>query len=264
MKERLFRNAVRRALTRPCPNLVPRIDDAKSVNCFVAYVNTGDGKPHLLLEGLNGDFITCRRWDGQRFSIETEERISDLAYMQLQIFHYYGLSKIEFKSAGEFLWHQYAALIYIRIGIGQKWQAVCQFLFNHRDLASQERVRILRLMVSKRLSGIDEGLSSWDVMTELYSFRWMEHPDRESRSGGVDFQLESLVESGDLAKNGITYIAQPKSMATLDLIDDQDRRHREASRLQFWLVILTFILAVAAIVQTGFVKLPLILDFGRK
>ncbi|MBX3305635.1 MAG: hypothetical protein KF751_06210 [Nitrospira sp.] len=234
------------------------------MNCFVAYVNTEDGKPHLLLEGLNGDSIRCRRWDGQRFSIEAEERICDLVPMQLQIIHYYGLSKIEFKGAWEFLWHHYTALIYLRIAVGQKWQSVCQFLFNQRSLASQERIRILRLMVAKRLSGSGEGLSAWDVMTELYSFRWIEHPDGESRAGGVEFQLESLVESGDLAKSGITYLAKPKSMVTLAQIDDQDRRHREASRLQLWLVILTFILAVASIVQTGLIQLPLVFDFRGK
>jgi hypothetical protein len=101
-------------------------------------------------------------------------------------------------------------------------------------------------------------------MTELYSIRWIDHPAGESRDAEVEFQLESLVGSGEIAKDGITYRAVPKSLVTLEQIDEQDRRHREASRLQIWIVVLTFILALAAIVQTGLVRLPTIFDFGGK
>ena len=94
-------------------------------------------------------------------------------------------------------------------------------------------------------------MTSWDIMTELYSSRWSGHPANKSRQSEIEFQLDSLLHSGDLEGDRITYKATPKSMVTLDQADEQDRRHREASRLQRWIVYLTFVIAVAALQQAG-------------
>ncbi len=265
LKKCLFQSALRRVFMKPCPNVIPGIDDkAKSRNCFAAFVNTDDGKPYLLLDSLDGDLIKCHRWDSHAFSEATEERVHNLVDSELSIFHYYGLDTIEFRGAWNFFWHRYTAFDYIRIGARQAWQASSQFLFNTRSLPSQRRLKILRLLVSSRLSGNTEGLTSWDVMTELYSMRWFKHPASETRSSEVEFQLESFLDSGELKKSGSSYEATPKSLVILDQVDEQDRRHREAFRLQACLVILTFILALAAIIQTGLVKLSTAFVFGSE
>jgi hypothetical protein len=241
--------------------------EAEQANCLAARVDK-NGEPYLLLDSLEGDTVKSRRWDGKSFSIETEDRIDSLVDAQLVIYHYYGLDTIEFNGLWEFLRNRYTAAIYIKIAICRTWQAAAQFLFNRRSLRSQQRLRILRILVSAcvpaNILESPKGLTSFDIMTKLYSIRWERHPDSETRWAEVEFQLESLIALGDVEKSGGTYRATPKSLVTLEHTEEQDRRHREASRLQLWIVLLTLILALAAIVQTGLIKLPTVFDFGGK
>lgn len=243
------------------------------MNCFVAYVNTNKGEPYLLLDSLDGDVVKCRRWDEKSFSIETENSLHDLVNAELEVLHYYGLHKFTFTGMWEVLWHRYTGSVYIGVNLRLAWLAGLQFLFNRRSLPSQRRLRVLRLLVSSRLAGSIGwmtsfnsenigGMTSFDIMTELYSIRWTEHPENQSRRLELEFLLESLRASEDVEKIGIKYRATPKSLVTLDLIDEQDRRHREASRIQVGIAILTLIIALAAIVQTGVVKLPTFFVFG--
>ncbi len=257
LRQRMIRSVLRRVLARRCPNTIPRSGrEGEKINCFTAFVEK-DGEPHLLLDSLDGDLVKCRRWHGDSFSVETEERVSNLVDAELRIWHYYGLYTIEFEGAWSFLWRRCTALDYIWIGVRRAWQAAAQFLFNRRSLRSQHRLRILRILVSRRQSGNMTELTSWDVMTDLYSIRWFDHPTQKSRRSEVEFQLESLVASGDLERQGIGYRATGNSLVTLEQAEaeEQERRHREAFRLQLVIVILTAIIALAAIVQAGLVRL---------
>ncbi len=262
LKQRMIRSVLRRVFARRCLSTIPRSGrEGEKINCFTAFVDK-NGKPQLLLDSLDGDLVKCRRWDGNAFSIETDEPISTLVGSELRISHYYGLDTIQFKGVGDFLWHRFLGLIYFRIHLRRAWQAASQFLFNRRSLRSHQRLRILRVLVSSRLAGNQDGLTYFDVMTELYSFRWRLHPAQESRSAEVELQLESLVASGDLVKLEIAYSATPNSLITLERTDEEDRRHREAFRLQLVIVSLTAIIALAALVQAGLLRLPTVLVFG--
>jgi hypothetical protein len=271
LRQRIIRSVLRRVLSRRCSHEIPRSGrEGERVNCFVARTQR-NGEPYLLLDSLDGDVVKCRRWHDGSFSVELEENVSSLVNAELFIYHYYGLDRITFVGAWDFLWHRYTGLAYIRIAARRAWHAAAQFLFNRRSLQSQQRLHILRLLVRARLAGgrigplVEErGLSYFDVMTELYSSRWIYHPDKDSRSAEVDFLLESLVASKDALKDGITYKATPQSIVTLEQTDEEDRRHREANRLQRWIVILTLIIALGAIVQSGLIRLPTLLDFRGK
>jgi hypothetical protein len=250
LKERLLRRALSQVLKRPCPDRVPRSgEEGQGINCFTAYVYAYDGEPYLVVDSLHDDFIRGRRWDGKSFSLEADERVRNLLDKEVGIIHYYGLDKIEFTGAWDFLWHHYTGSFYIQIGARRTWQSVSHFVFNKRSLPSQRRLRILRLLISSHLSGKTDGLTTSDIKTEIYSTRWVDLPTPGSRKAELEFQLDSLLASGELEKVGSSYRATPKSLVTLDQIDEQERRHREALRLQLWIVILTFIIALAAMVQ---------------
>jgi len=262
----MVRHVLRRVLARSCPDTVPRTgDEAKRLNCFVTFALGTDGEAYLLLDSVDGELIKCRQLENRSFSKDTTEHLRNLASMKLRIVHYYGLHTIEFAGVWDFLWHRCTRLIYFKILLQRTWDASAQFLFNRRSLTSQRRVDILRLLVRDRLSGSTEGLTYFDVMSKLYSTRWFNHPAQEERSSEVEFLLESLRESGDASKppQSIQYVATNKSLITLEQFDEQDRRHRETSRLQVWIVILTMILALAAVVQTGIVRVPTLLDFTK-
>ncbi len=269
--QRLILSVLRRVFAKQCLQTVPRSGrEGEAIDCFKAS-SEKNGKPYLLLDSLDGDLIKCRRWDGNSYSIDMQERLSNLVDGELHVVHYYGLTRIDFTGPWDFLWHRYSRFIYIWINIRRAKEGAAQFLFNRRSLRSQQRLRILRILVSARLTGdlienmfSPRGLTSFDVMTELYSNRWVNHPDHETRQTEVGLQLEALAASGDVVKSNITYTATPKSIATLEQAEEQDRRHREAFRLQLWIVILTFIIALSALVQAGLVSLPTLLDLRGK
>jgi len=262
LRQYMLRSALLRVFARRCPMTIPRTgEEAERINCLVAYVDK-DRAPYLLLDSLDGEIVKCRRWDGNAFSIQTDEPISRLVGSELRIFHYYGLDTIRFTGLGHFLRHRFLGLIYVSIHFRRAWHAASQFLFNKRSLRSHQRLRILRMLVSHRLAGNQDGLTYFDVMTELYSFRWTAHPAHEARSAEVELQLDSLVVSGDLEKHEITYRATPNSLITLERTDEEERRHREASALQLVIVLLTLIIAFAALVQAGLIKLPTLFSFG--
>ncbi len=266
LKEFIFRSALRKALKNPCGRIIPRSgEEGEGVNCFVVYVNSNGGKPYLLIDALVGDLVRCRKWDGKSFSTEEETRLQNLLNGEVEIIHYVGLYKMPYRTAWDFVWRQYTGVDRIRVGVYWGWRVSTQFLFNRRNLRSEKLLRILRLLVLRRLSGDVEGVTTYDVMTELYSTRWWDHPASKARKAGIEFQLEALVSSGDLEKlkNGISYKAAPKALRTLEEIDEQERRHTEASRLQIWLVILTLIMALAAVAQTGTIRLPTLIDWTK-
>jgi hypothetical protein len=266
INERMLKIILRRILQRPCPDVIPMGEKGRRLNCFHATARSADGNTRYWIKSLEGEFVKCLRWDGTSFSKETSESISALTDLELNITHWYGPNIIEFFGIWDFIWSHYTRVIYVRTKCQQIWNATAQFIFNRRSLNSQKRVNILRLLVRDRLSGNTVGLTIYDVLSKLYSDRWISHPSHDMRESEIQFHLESLRESGDASQppNQITYIATGRSLLTLEQFDEQDRRHRETSRLQLWLVILTLILAVASIVQTELIKLPTVLDFGRQ
>jgi hypothetical protein len=264
LKLRATRWTLSRLLAKPCTSPVPRSgDEGRKIDCFVVYLKQ-DGKHGFLLHSFDGEWANVRKWDGESFSTESKLPLSEVAAGTLDIIHFYGLDNIEFTGVGDYVSNGISGWIYLRVRVRRLSRALAQSFFNRRSLDSRHRLEILELLVSLRKAHGESGLSSFDVMSEVHSMKWAYHPAGQSARKEIEYQLDSLVESGDAQKSGSKYHATGKALITLESAEEQDRRYRAMSWLQWTLVFLTFILALSAIVQTGLISLPVLLDLSKE
>lgn len=117
-------------------------------------------------------------------------------------------------------------------------------------------------MMDNQLDRKHEGISSRELMTEIYSMCLFLHPSWELQSKKIELYLDSLIKTGELIKVNHEYIVTGNAISTIEKYEEE-RRHTEAVKLQrkmFWLTIVGLIFAI---VQSGLVKLPLIFDLSQ-
>ena len=134
--------------------------------------------------------------------------------------------------------------------------------FNKKKLITKQRIDLLRFMLNDQLDRSHNGIDIIDLMTKIYSLRWIMHPSRDHEERKLELYLESLVLSGDISKIDREYVVTGKALSTLEKYEEDERRHSEAVILQKKMVSLTFIIAFLALVQSGVVKLPVLIDFS--
>ncbi len=88
------------------------------------------------------------------------------------------------------------------------------------------------------------------------------HPSAYEQQNRLELYLDSLVESGDLRKVNREYVVTGKAISTIEKYEEEERRHTEAVKLQKRMVLLTILIAFVAIVQSGIIKLPVLLDLS--
>jgi hypothetical protein len=70
-----------------------------------------------------------------------------------------------------------------------------------------------------------------------------------------------LVISGELAHKGGYYVVNAKAILTLEKYEEDERRHRHQIKLQIFMIVLTGLLAIFAMIQAEIIKVPCLLDF---
>lgn len=126
---------------------------------------------------------------------------------------------------------------------------LAQLAFNRKRLVREGRVSILRFIHERTLDDRDFRTSSIDLMTQMFSLRWVMHPDRSRTQGHYSLILRSLLLDGDLESVGNSYRLSPKALSTLATFEEEDRRHAENRRRQTILAFLTFALILIGIPQ---------------
>ncbi len=130
-----------------------------------------------------------------------------------------------------------------------------QKLFNLRDLRSSELMDILKVLANRRFADDsmltdEKGISGWEVMNELHSKQWEYHPGWKFQLTQVEVHLESLVACEDVKRIAAnSYLATGKGIRTLEEWKKDDRRHRQGVRIQYSIIGLTAIIALASLVQ---------------
>jgi len=125
-----------------------------------------------------------------------------------------------------------------------------------------ERLELLRLILKHYIRTGEKDINSIDLMSSLYSIRWIVHPDKDAQETKLILYLDSFVESGDLicTNNHYSYTITGKALLTLDEYEKSERRHQDNVRLQRLMVLLTLIMAFFAMVQADLIKLPTLID----
>jgi len=124
---------------------------------------------------------------------------------------------------------------------------------------------LLRFMMDDQLDRTHKGIGSIALLEKLFSMRLFLHPSFDVQHEKLELYLDSLVASGEIVKKiNNEYVVTGKAISTLEKYEEEERRHTEAVKLQrkmFWLAIIALIFAV---VQSGLIKLPAIIDLTTK
>ena len=249
-------------LSRACDSRIPRSgDEGVRVNCFVVSLDN-NGEPFFIATRYEENILYGLRWGGSSYSDEYSVTLGEIENYELRITHYYGLATITYDSIFDFAFHYVTRLKYIKIRIVRHLGSSHQYFFNRRKLVTKRRMELLEFMLNDQLDREHNGIGLFDLMAKLYSINWVLHPSADQQQQKLELYLKSLVESGELQYINHEYVVTGKAVSTLERYEEEDRRHIEAVKLQRKMVSLTILLVFMAMVQSGLIKLPALLDFS--
>ncbi len=200
---------------------------------------------HMIVDSSNAAGVTGRLF-GQ--SVPLEPQIiswAELEKLDVEITHYLGPYDFKYTSPWRFLW----AYISRWPQLYRIAQRVRQFLFNRKKLVRVDRMLALRHLVEQRIGRRDARSSPVQLISEIHSFRAFHHPSIDEQLGYGSLLMDSLVASGDLSHEQGSYKVLPKALVTLAQYDEDNRRHRDNNIIQWLVVWLTIILAIAAAIE---------------
>ena len=117
-------------------------------------------------------------------------------------------------------------------------------------------------MMERHIQNNTSAIGIHQLMTELYSLKWIYHPDRNDQRRKLELYLGSLVIGGEIVKNNSDYEIAGKAITTIEKYEEEERRHAEQVRMQSRTLWLTLIIALLALVQANVIKLPTVFDFA--
>lgn len=259
MISKLTKYALSKAFKKECPSTIPRSGEkGAKVNCYTVSIDKNT-KPYLLVGGIDNENLNCLEWDGSRYAKCAVIPINAIAPSELRITHYYGHSEVRYFGIIDFLLGIFIRYPYIKIHIARSFDTITQYFFNKKKLVTKQRIDLLKILVEKYMDGTDS-VCSIGLMTELYSLKWIMHPDRKSQRRKVEFYLESLAATGELKIVTDGYAVTGLALRTIEEYEEQERKHRENVIIQRGMLLLTFVIALLTLVQSGLIKLPPLYD----
>jgi hypothetical protein len=250
-------------LKNKCPNKISRSGEkGKKVNCYSIRIDK-DNAPFLLVDNLKKNRLIGKKWNGEKFSDEFELNYSELKNYDLRIVHYFGLTDISFTSIKNYAFNYFTKYIYIKLWLKNIIQNIDQYFFNKKKIVTDKKISLLKNILDLQLNKYNSGISLIALMSELYSFKWLNHPNKEYEKRKLDLYLKSLIDGGELQKQDGKYIVTGKAITTLEKYELSEERHVREVKNQRKIVFLTIIIAIATLLQTKIIDIPTILDFNE-
>lgn len=260
---RLCKLVLSKVLGNACESTIRRSgDEGAKVNCFVTSIDRVD-EPYLIVLSLVDNDLYCIEWDGARYSIERTIALTSLSLAEIRITHYYGHSEIQYFGVLDFVRNRLLPWPYVQIHLVRKLSGMDQYFFNKKKLITKQRSDLLRFLIERTLDGKTDH-EPLDLMTDLYSIKWVLHPCGEEEQRKLEFHLEALVDTGELRKINHKYVLTGFALRAIEESEEQERKHTENVKIQRRMVWLSAVIAALTVIQAGLVKLPAFLDWTTK
>ena len=260
LKNLVSRWLLPKIVSRSCDSRIPRSgEEGEKVNCFVVALDR-ESEPYFVATGYEKGILTGLKWNGERYADDDSISIDELNDGKLRITHYYGLSEVIYSNVYDLAWNYLSRINYLKIHIYRYVSSAHQYFFNKKKLVTKKRMELIQFMMNDQLDREHQGIGVIDLMTKLYSIKWVLHPSGDEQQNKLELYLDSLVDSGELKKVNTEYVVTGKAISTIEKYEEDERRHTEAVKLQKKMVSLTILIAFVAIVQSGIIKLPVLLD----
>ena len=252
----LLRFALKKAAKKPAPERIWRSGPfERGLDCYSVNFS-GEGEIwRVLFDQVCHEGIIGRWFDGEKYQYSCCIPWSKLEDATCEFIHYIGPYKFIHNTLYGFLINELLCIPRFRILLN----IFEQFVFNRRRLVRTERMTALKYILERTFEDRNFGTSAGLFMVQVHSERSLYHPDRDQHIFHSELLLDSLVESGDLKKDGALYRLTPKALMSIAAYEEEDRRHRDSLRQQWVLTGLTFvlILVTALPLVLGWMKPPL-------
>lgn len=259
LKIKLSRYYLSLALKNQCGSRISRSGkEGELVNCFSVVIDKVD-QPYLFVLELINDELICLEWNGQSYEKNTILALDSIPFSQLQITHYYGLSTIRYFGILNFIVGMLTLWPYIKIRFVNTLGNFDQYIFNKKKFITKQRIDLLRFLVSQVNDGHDS-FNAYDLMFQLYTIKWILHPNHNSELKKLEFYLRSLCDTGELRTINHEYILTGHALRTIEEYEEQERKHTENVKMQWRMFWLTLVIACLTLVQSGLIKLSPLLD----
>lgn len=270
----LWKKYLPRILERRSESIIPRSGEkAKLVNSFVIYLYE-NGEPRYMLDHVDGDKITALMWDEnkKRFDKEIDITYSDVISLKVEIIHYYGLNEIKFESISDFSLHNITKAIYLNVKYQRFKNWYTKYRFAKKELILHEKIQILRILIKNHVASetADSPMYINQMLTDMYTILWYSHPKASEYKKMLQLNLDSLVSTGDLLKNGNRYTITGKAIDTITSYELEESRYDQQLATQkiigwltFAIVILTLLITGSALVQAHIIEVPTLFDFRK-
>lgn len=258
----LCRRLLPNLVARTCEMPIPRSGSkGEEVNCFVVYIEKNGG-PHLFVTRVEGEDLICLGWDGTRFCHDVTIPLDEINFKDISVHHYYGLAQVRYTGIYDLAINRLTLWPYIKIHLTRVAERLGQHAFNKKKLVTKQKVDLLRVLLSRHLEG-ETSFDSLHLMSELYTTKWILHPDGDAQRRKLDLHLDALAHTGELQRQQDGYVLTGRALSAIEEYEEQERRYTENVMTQKRMVWLTLAIVLLTLVQAGVVKLPLLLDFSR-
>lgn len=191
---RIKRHAIKKALRRPAPNLIPMSDPEglRGRDYYLVHVGQRETKDFITATGLTADGATGY-YPEKRGSQPREASMPNvkLAEEPVAITHYYREISITMDA-----WKWLMLRIFGSSKVLWLLVQVRRWLISKRKLVRQERYEVLQWLYQRELSHGNERLSPLDYVYLSNGQQWIEHPKIDEDIRYYDLLFESLEQSG--------------------------------------------------------------------
>jgi hypothetical protein len=259
----IFKYLLRRALTRLCPDRIPRSGDAgAAINCYSLRVDH-QGEPFVLITSFGDETITGLEWNGASYVSPVTLSLRDVVAADIYTTHYHGLAETNYFGIRDFALGHFTRWPYMKAWLYFKHEGISQFFFNRKKLVTKQRYELLKFMLSRSLEG-QTSFESLALMIDLYSIKWVLHPQGEAQHRKVQLYLDLLADAGELKRmNQHTFVLTGQALKAIEEYEEQERRHYSTVKLQRRALYLSSAVALLALVQAGLIRLPPLIDLTK-
>ncbi len=253
MKARLRQWAMERTiamlLRKDAPDRIPTDERGLENDIYAVYLIDADGNLGLSIVEIDSAEVRGK-WsvDGKTFTVDRALPIADLESYVLYVEHYYRGWTFRTLGMPKLLLYRWTGWPWIKV----RFDRILQERFNRRELTRQDRMKVLEYILAETIKDRSFQTHPTNLMTYLYTVRWVHRPDKGELMNYYTFILDALKESGDLASTEHHgYKLTAKALNTVTAHAEDDRRHNDNKNIQTWIVVLTIALTVIGGVQAG-------------
>jgi hypothetical protein len=255
--------ALKKVFDKIAPTRIPMSGSECDKNNFYS-TRIKLGEHSALLQHLDFDKVLILKYNAEtdRCDIEEEILLSEINVKTIEITHYLHNHYTTYTGINSFILHCLTKKDFIKVKLKRLLNSIAQSRFNNRELQIKPRYELLSYLIDNH--GISQKkFSITSLISDIYTLRFFGHPDREQCQNKLRMYVDSFVESGEVSKIEGGYKVNGKAIVTLELFQTEERRHKDSVKLQYSMVLLTFLLSILASIQAGLIKLKPFIDFTQ-